>query len=597
MLRELHISNLAVIEDARIDFTAGLNAFTGQTGAGKSLILGAFEILLGLKSARNIIRPGAKEARISGLFELQNPSTLQRVSELADQSLEPGDQILITRKFLPSGRASVALNGLPITAAMLKNISQHLVDIHGQHDHQFLLKPSNQLHILDNFAGSSNLRLEYTDIYHRLRDLRSQKAELLTSQSLRTQQLDLYEFQADEIDDVDPQIGEFPELQARFKQLANLSKIRDRVQSIQSALYESDAAIVSRLEAMTHVLRDLVELDEGLQPVEEHVRTAALTLQEASFELSRHLSHLDADPQEHAQVEDRLNVLNRLIQKYADPSFTLTEDPTEGVINFRIQIGQQIEELRLQDDDLSQMDDQIASLSNTLLDLGKQLTAKRAAAADELFPLVESQLKDLGMSEAKLRIQIDSADENDLVAFAPIGLDAIEFLVQTNPGQEFRPLRKIASGGELSRIMLAIKSILASADRISVLVFDEIDANIGGRLGSVIGEKLRALAHGITPQSKIKSKAKTSKNIETSEGGSHQVICITHLPQIAAFADQHLHIEKTVTGTGKHKKTATTVATLTGKTRVNELAEMISGKDITPTTRKQARELLASASD
>ncbi|QDU34394.1 DNA repair protein RecN [Poriferisphaera corsica] len=634
MLRELHISNLAVIEDARIELSRGLNAFTGQTGAGKSLVLGAFEILLGLKSTKNMVRPDAKEARVSGLFEVKDPQTLESISQLADQPLEPAEPLLITRKFFPSGRSAISINGLPATATMLKQIGHHLVDIHGQHDHQFLLKPANQLIIVDNFADVTTLRKQFTENYNTLRDLLSRKQQLITSQSLRAQQIDLYEFQANEIDDVDPHVGEFPELQAQHKTLKNASKIHADASNINTALYESDSAIISRLEIMTHLLRNLTELDSDLEPLEEQVRTATITLQEASFELSRYISRLDANPEQATDIESRLNQLNRLIHKYAKSADTLTNDPVQAVIDHRNTLGQQLEELYVQDTDLTHIDKQIADLSNQLIAIADQLTAARSEAAQNLKPLIESQLIDLGMSEAILDIQINTAQpnpDNPLDAFNSTGLDSVDFLIKTNPGQPSRPLRKIASGGELSRIMLALKSILASSDRISVLVFDEIDANIGGRLGSVIGQKLHNLAHNMAPttskqnrKTKKYSRKKNQKasakqneknclpshsNLACATGGGtlakqggdvgdmgdQQVLCITHLPQIAAFADRHLRIEKSISGRGKSRKTSTTVTHLDGKPRVEELAEMISGHVLTPTTLKQAKELLETA--
>ncbi|QQE12391.1 DNA repair protein RecN [Planctomycetota bacterium] len=589
MLRELHISNLAVIEDARIELTHGLNAFTGQTGAGKSLVLGAFEILLGLKSVKNMVRPEAKEGRVSGVFELNDPLIVEAIAELADQEIELGESLLITRKFFPSGRSSVSINGLPATAIMLKRIGHHLVDIHGQHDHQFLLKPSNQLTILDNFAEITDQRKHFTTQYNHLRELIERKDELLASQTLRAQQLDLFEFQANEIDDVDPLLGEFIDLQQQHKTLKNASKIHVDASNINAALYESDSSIISRLEVMTHLLRNLTDLDSELEPLEEQVRTATITLQEASFEISRYIGRLDSNPEQAADIESRLNQLNRIIHKYAKSSDALTEDPIEAVINYRLRIGQQIEELHLQDTDLSHIDKQIDDLSNQLIALADQLTSARREAAQNLKPLIESQLIDLGMSEALFDIQITSVDPTP-DAFTSTGLDMIDILIQTNPGQPFRPLRKIASGGELSRIMLALKSILASSDRISVLVFDEIDANIGGRLGSVIGQKLRNLAHANSPAKSRKNKRKTVKTKP-----QHQILCITHLPQIAAFADRHLRIEKSISGRGKSRKTSTTVTHLDGKPRVEELAEMISGHVLTPTTLKQAKELLETA--
>lgn len=574
MLQELHISNLAIIEDVAVSFGLGLNVFTGETGAGKSLVLGAFEILLGLRpaTASELVRPGADEGRVTGVFEVHDPDTARVVGELADQTISPGDPLLVTRKLFASGRSSVSINGQPATAAMLKQIGEQLVDIHGQHDHQYLLRPSNQLLILDAFGKCSDLRERYGESYEQLRDLESQREALTASRTLRRQQLELYAFQAEEIDGVDPGPGEFPELSARHALLTNLTKIQADAGQVHTALHDADDAVVGRLEMITAVLRDLVELDEAVSPIAEQVRDATMSLQDAAFELSRYVDRLEADPDEAAEVEQRLNALNRLIQKYGES--LPGDDPLDAVLAYRQQIGEQIDSLRGQDEDLASIDRRIATLRDELDRVGDELHDARAKAAKKLCPRVEAQLKELGMPEAKLRVSVDPAEPGIT------GGDAVEFLARTNPGQAFQPLRKIASGGELSRIMLALKSILAGSDRISVLVFDEIDANIGGRLGSVIGQKLRDLAQPTLGERGLPQP-------------SHQVLCITHLPQIAGFADRHFRIEKSVTGSGKAKTTRTTVNRLDGDERVEELAEMMAGKKVTATTRKQAKELLA----
>jgi len=572
LLRELHITNLALIEDLTVELTEGLNAFTGQTGAGKSLILGAFELLLGLRStagAADLVRPGAEEARISGVFELHDADRAAEAATLCDQTLAPGDPLLITRKLFASGRTSVSINGQPATAGMARALGEALVDIHGQHDHQFLLKPANQLLILDAYAEATGLRQAFAERWQRLRELRQAQTELDASRTLRKQQLELYEFQASEIDDAEPTEGEFAELHARHKVLANLSKLQQDAGKAHAALYEADGSVTERLQAIAHVLIDLADLDDDLAPIAEQVRVATLSLQEASFELSRYLDRLDHDPAEASEVERRLDTLNRLIHKYG--SGKPCDDPLNEVLTFRAQLAEQIDALRAQDDDLAGIDSQITAAETELHTLGEQLTAKRQAAAKRLRPKVEIQLAELGMAEAKFAVGIEPGQ------VGPHGPDAVEMMVQTNPGQEIAPLRKIASGGETSRIMLALKSILADSDRISVLVFDEIDANIGGRLGSVIGRKLRELASA------------------PSSTSNHQVLCITHLPQIAAFADRHFRITKTVHGSGKSKHTRTDLAVVEGKARIEELAEMMAGAKITTTSRKQAQELLAAA--
>jgi DNA repair protein RecN (Recombination protein N) len=321
---------------------------------------------------------------------------------------------------------------------------------------------------------------------------------------------------------------------------------------------------------MVGIMAELAEVDQSAKPIATTIRDATIQLEEAAFDLNRYLDKLDLDPSELAEVEDRLNTLNRVLNKF--------NDTVEDTLAYRGEIGAMIEDLENASEDLSTLNQEIAPLTKKLSELGSELSAKRQAAAKRLFPQVEKALGELGMEKARFSISVNHAGaerrERSDQSAAPdpsgataSGFDAIEFLVQTNPGQPPQPLRKIASGGELSRIMLALKGILASSDRVSVLVFDEIDANVGGRLGSIIGSKLRSLAT------------------------HHQVLCITHLPQIASYADRHLTVRKEVTG----DKTTTTVRPMEGDVRLQELAEMIGGHRITDTTRAQARELLEAA--
>jgi DNA repair protein RecN (Recombination protein N) len=584
MLRELNIQNLAVIKATSIEFGPGLNVFTGQTGAGKSLILGAIQSLLGLKkSAAKMIRPGADQARISGVFDITSAESAELIGLALDLDLLPGDELVLTRKIFATGRSSLSANGQPVTAAMAKQAAEALIDIHGQHDHQSLMKPTRQLALLDAYAGCVALQRRFVQQHKTWTELCRTREQLAASAELRDQQLDLYRFQLGEIDGVEPLAGEMPELTARDRVLNSLSRIKEDAGNVYGALYDSEGSVAERLQAMTHVLLGLADIDEQLEPIAEQVRTATLTLQESAFELSRYTDRLEMDPQELAEVQSRLNALNRLIQKYGDGRSTAgLDDPLTPVLQHREHLAEKIAELVSQSTQQDGLDEQIAAFESEMAQLGAQLSTKRRKAAKALGPKIMRELKELGMAEATLSVSVESLD---LAQASATGLDRVAILARTNPGQDERPLRDIASGGELSRVMLAIKSVLSakthtksaetSASNIDVLVFDEIDANIGGRLGDIIGRKLRELA--------------------ASQESDRQVLCITHLPQIAAFADRHFHIVKEVTGTGQAKRTDTTVQTLAGKDRINELAEMLAGSGVTTTSRRQAKELIAAA--
>jgi len=563
LLRELHISNLAVIADARIELGPGLNCFTGATGAGKSLVIGALEVLLGLRSPAEMLRAGADEGRVSGVFDVDNPELLRRVERITDaQVTADGGELLLTRRLYASGRSSVSLNGNPITLGMLKQVAEHLVDVHGQHDHQYLLKPSNQLDVLDQFGDLQPLRRQYHDVYEKLVDAKRRLAELAASRTLREQQLELYRFQADEIDTAELNPAEYEELLARASVLGNIEKLKKDAGGVHGALYEVDGSVLERLKMMAAIIAELSGLDQNLKGTAANLRDATIQLEEVAFDLSRYLDKLDLDPDELGEVNDRLNTVQRVLNKYGDPIDT--------ALAYRAEIAQKIETLEAATDDLASLEGNVAPLAAELNRLGEALSARRQQVAKKLGPLVERQLAELGMEKAKFGVALSQAAGNvpgESLPATPSGFDQVEFVAQTNPGLLSQPLRKIASGGELSRIMLALKGILAASDRISVLVFDEIDANVGGRLGSVIGNKLRHLA------------------------GHHQVLCITHLPQIASYADRHLTVRKEVSG----ERTETKVRAMEGAERLQELAEMIGGQRITDTTRAQAKELLDAA--
>ena len=558
MLRELHISNLAVIAEAHVELTRGLNCFTGATGAGKSLVIGAINVLLGLRSAAELLRRGADEGHVTGVFEVSDPATMDRVREATDLSLDTEEarhgELLLTRRLFSSGRTRVSLNGNPITLAQLRTLGDMLVDVHGQHDTAFLLKPANQIDVLDDFAGTDAQRSAYSQTFGKLQSARRRLAELTEGRELRQQTLELYRFQADEIDKAELNPAEFEELQSRAGVLENLEQLQTDSGEVYQELYEADGAIVDRLKSLVRTLDDLGSLDASLLPVAEGVRGGMLQLEESARDLSRYIDRLDLDPGELNEVNDRLTAVHKTLHKYGGTM--------EQALAYRADIGAKIAVLSGQGEDLSELQASLEPLQKKLIEQGEALRKKRAEAAKRLGPTIEKQLAELGMEKARFRVDVTPAPEP-----AASGLDSVEFVAQTNPGLDPQPLRKIASGGELSRIMLALKQTLKRDDRASVLVFDEIDANVGGRLAAVVGHKLRELAE------------------------THQVLCITHLPQIASYADRHLTVRKE-----QGDDTRTTVRLMGGEERLEELAEMIGGRTITATTRAQARELLDTAS-
>ncbi|HZK81907.1 MAG TPA: AAA family ATPase, partial [Humisphaera sp.] len=464
MLRELHISNLAVISDARIELGAGLNCFTGATGAGKSLVIGAVEVLLGLRSPAEMLRSGADEGRVSGVFDVKNAALLKQIETLTDTPVTAdGGEILINRRLYASGRSSVSLNGNPITLGMLKQVAEQLVDVHGQHDHQYLLKPSNQIDVLDQFGGLTPLRDGYHAVFAKVVEGRRRIEQLSANRSLREQQLELYRFQAEEIDAAELKPSEFHELQGRASLLQNLEKLKKDANSVHDALYEADGSALERLKMMGGILAELSMLDQNLTPTTASLRDATIALEEVAFDLSRYLDKLDIDPGELVEVNERLNAIQRVLSKYGDP--------VDATLAYRAGIGGKISELEKATDDFSALNQQLSPLVKELKEKGRDLSAARMAVAKKLGPLVEKELAQLGMEKAKFTVVVSAAPapvSADADPATASGFDQVEFIVQTNPGLSPQPLRKIASGGELGRVMLALKGILADNDRISV---------------------------------------------------------------------------------------------------------------------------------
>ena len=556
MLRTLSIQNLAVIEDAQVEFDQGFNVFTGATGAGKSLVIGALELLLGLRASAQMVRAGAAEARISALFEIHSPELCKEIEAAFDLPIEDG-QLAITRRVPASGPSRASLNGQAITAGMLRSLGQLIVDIHGQYDQQYLLQPVNQLTVLDAFGKLEAARAAYRAAYDGHRELLARQAELQTGSDLREQQLELYEFQADEIDRAQLQGGELAEVETRRNRLANAERLAGDLSAVYQSLYEDEGSITDRLKAMTSVLDDLMAFDPALEEFAKTARDAAYSLEDLAYQVRSRAERVEFDPAALAEAEERLQLLRRLADKYGPEE--------DDIFRTREELDQKIRTLRGQAEDASGIEAKLCELEKQVLSLGGELRAAREKVARRLEKKVEAGLRELEMKETQFRMALEPAvDDQGRPAPTPAGLDRVEFLIAPNPGEPLQPVRKIASGGELSRVMLALKGVLAQADRVSVLVFDEIDSNVGGRLGAVIGRKLAELAR------------------------HHQVLCITHLPQIASFAARHLTVRKET----REGRSFTSVEVVDGERRIAELAEMIGGKNVTATTRKQARELL-----
>lgn len=562
MLSELYISNFALIDDITIKFDKGLNIFTGTTGVGKSLIIGALNFLLGSRVTNDIVRTGKKDVSVSGVFIIKNEHIREKLKDHIDSFDD--EEIIIQRNLDQDGRNRCRLNNQPITVPLLKEIGELLVNIHGQHEHESLTKPLNQLIILDGFGKLDTNRDKFTEVYTKAVGKERLIQELKENREARKRQIDLHNFEINEIESACLKPDEPDILEKERFILANSEKIQNTLSYCTDSLYESDNSIISRLKEISNELSKIKDIDNSFENPLEICNQSLYQLEDAAITLSKCVEGHDFDPERLEQIEDRIETIRRLKSKYGET--------IEDILSYCKESKLKLEQLLKENEDLSSTEKELKELRKSVIDSGKNLTQLRKKAGAKLSTLVKKELEGLGITNGRFDIDISTIDMTNAEPFnleysSRTGFDHIEFMFSSNPGEELKPLRKIASGGEISRIMLALKRHLATADQTPVLIFDEIDANIGGRMGKVIGEKLRLVSQ------------------------SHQVICITHLPQIASYAEQHFKVNKFA----KNNKTFVTIEILSAKECLEEIAEMIRGTEKTDVTRKQAKEMIDDA--
>ena len=506
MLRELSVQNLALIEDVRVELQPGFCVWTGETGAGKSLLLGALGLLLGERGSADLLRAGADELRITGRFELESPELRREVEAVLNAPLED-DEIILSRRLTRAGRSHAYVNDQPVAVSTLKQVGELLVDIHGQRESESLLQPAYQLQLLDAFGGLEAPRKAYLKQAEKVRELRRRFTALSAARQQRQRELALVRFEREELDEAALEPGEIAEKTRERERLANAQNLQTFAEQAASQLYDDDGSVVERLGRLQREAQTWAALDPGLEEVVRRLEETQAEVQETTRALRKLAQHWEADPERLEEVEQRLQFLRRLETKY--------RRSIDDLIVYRVGLDEQETRLQKDEDDLSgiqaELADEYAKLKATAADLSKQ----RRKVAKRLASETQKQLADLGMAEARLDAVLEPLPLGDDPATAEIpawGADQLELTLAANPGEPARPLRKVASGGELSRTMLALKTVLAGHDRLGTLVFDEIDANVGGRLGDVLGQKLAAL------------------------GQTHQVICVTHLPQVASYA-------------------------------------------------------------
>ncbi len=551
MLKELHVRNYAVIDDLRIELQPGLNVLTGETGAGKSLIVGALSLLLGERASSDLVRAGEDRALVEGVFDCSGAPDLVRMCE--EQGIEvDGDWLILRREVLREGRNRAWVNGSAATTGLVRNLGQKLVDLHGQHEHQALLRREAQRDILDAFAGAADAAQGTGEAHSRLVDLRSRIAVTRAEAAATRERADYLAFRAREIESagLNPREDETAALEAR--RLEHSEELIELSGALHSAVYGDDGALVEGLGSLSRKVEDLVRIDPTASEIEALYAEVRTTLQELGRRLSAYRDAIEHDPGRLAELRDRLDLIHRLKRKYGDT--------IEEIVSTGKTAREELEKADRSVLDLDALAVEEAKAFEELVGAAKKLSALRKAAAVRLESEVTGLLDELGMEGGRFRVRME-----ELAELGGHGAERAEFQVSLNPGFEPGPLARVASGGELSRVMLALKTVLAEVDGVPSLVFDEIDSGVGGRVAHRVAERLAMVAE------------------------NHQVFAITHLPQIASRASVHLYVEKVQ----QDGLASARVRTLEGEERVEELARMLGGDPGREVSRRHAAELLS----
>jgi DNA repair protein RecN (Recombination protein N) len=574
LLSELRVRNLGIIEDISWRLSNGLNVITGETGAGKSLLIDALELLLTGKADEEAIRQGAVEAQIEGVFKLNQTAASQFLKDLLTQKgmNEDDDTLIISCQLRKNGSGVSRVNGHTVTKSFLHQIGRLLVDVNGQNEQFSLLDDKSQLEILDAYAHTVNLRNEFT---FKAEELQKKKQELLNleqSEKDRTQREEFLKFQLSELNQAHLQDGEEEQLEQKKRVLTSIETLKNYSFEVYQALYEDDGSmnsipVIDKLSAASKILKKLVDLDPSLKEQLKFVEDAVSSLTEVARDIQSYNENLNYDRDELEKIDSRLEIIRQLKRKYGDT--------IAAMLAYQQKTAEDLDGLTHHTERMTQLVKEIALLRRESGRIAQQLSQERSKAAVRLKTDVKKELDDLNMSQVKFEVSISQIRDEEGIpfpdgnyySFDERGADSVEFMASTNPGEAMKPLISIASTGELSRFTLALKSALAEIDTGRVLIFDEIDIGVGGRSGEILGKKLWNL------------------------GRQHQVICVTHLSQIAVFADTHFGVHKEISG----DRTLTLLQNLEGDSRIKELTVMLSGPEYTMVSMKNARELMQKA--
>jgi DNA repair protein RecN (Recombination protein N) len=552
MLRELRLRNFAVVESVTVAFAAGLNVLTGETGAGKSILVDAIVLVRGGRAQSDVIRAEAETATVEAVFALNGLGAARGVLEEAGLAADDNDEIVVRRELARSGRHRAFVNDAAVTVSLLERLGDTLLEVHGQHEHQRLLEPARQLELLDRFGDADDACARVGALHAKYRAAREEAERTRTADRDRAQREDLLRFQVSELDAARLRVGEQDALRAEARRLQHAERFLAGLAEATALLDEAPQSASERLARALKIVHDLGRLDADFATPAEPIEAARAQVEEALVGLRRLRDGVGTEPGRLDVVHERLDALARLQRKYGDSE--------EAMLAFRAEAAGELERLERHEELMAAQERVLGELAGELGTAAGALSDRRRSAAARLASQVERALRGLGMERAVFEVALEPLPEP-----GPRGADRVELRLSTNPGEEVRPLLRVASGGELSRTMLALKSVLARADRMPILIFDEVDAGIGGRVASVVAQTLAAAAEG------------------------RQVLCVTHLAPIAALADQHLSVSKRV----RAGRTRVAVTPLTAEARVEEVARMLGGASTTAAARQHAQDLLA----
>jgi DNA repair protein RecN (Recombination protein N) len=564
MLIQLNIQNIALIDNISIEFGSGLNVLTGETGAGKSIIIDSINAILGMRGSKELIRSGKDKAYVEAAFFIDNGRFCDLFQETGIEPEEDGS-LIISRELSTEGRNTCRINGKMVTVSMLRNFGSRLIDVHGQHDNQSLLRVNNHIDLLDAFGGNETLELKQKYIAHfvKYKQLQQKLKEMTGDIGERERKIDLLRYQIDEIEKANPKINEDEELKKQRELMANSEKISLSLLSAYETLFTGNNMESSTEDGLNKALirlQSIAQLDSSFSEIENKLQSLIYQLEDIKDDIRSAQEQIEYNPESQEEVEERLDVLNKLKRKYAATAGSISE-----VLEYKEKAEKQLNEIIQSEKIVAGLNKNIEQELKKLHDSAEKLSDKRKKVAEKLEQTITTHLRELEMSKALFKVDFSSSDRQP----THNGIDRVEFLISVNAGEPLKPLAKVASGGEMSRIMLAIKTVLADADSMPTLIFDEIDTGVSGVAAQKVGEKLSLISF------------------------NHQVICVTHLPQIACMADRHFVIEKSM----DQRSTFTSVSQMQGDDIIKELARMLGTPSGSKTSIIYARELLENAKE